>query len=69
MIAGIMAGCGARFIDAGIIGGPPKPGAPGPVFYTSGPDAPALDVLAQHGLRHATRRGAGARRRTRREPA
>ncbi len=42
---------GARFVDAGIIGGPPKPGTPGPVLYTSGPDAAALDVLAQHGVR------------------
>ncbi len=42
---------GARFVDAGIIGGPPKPGTPGPLIYTSGPDAPALDVLARHGLR------------------
>ena len=25
-----------------IIGGPPKPGTPGPLFYTAGPDAPAL---------------------------
>jgi len=51
MVAGIIAGSGARFVDAGIIGGPPKPGATGPVFYTSGPDAPALDLLVQYGLR------------------
>jgi 3-hydroxyisobutyrate dehydrogenase-like beta-hydroxyacid dehydrogenase len=51
MVAQVIAGCGARFVDAGIIGGPPKPGAPGPVFYTSGPDAPALDVLIPYGLR------------------
>jgi 3-hydroxyisobutyrate dehydrogenase-like beta-hydroxyacid dehydrogenase len=51
MIGRVIAGCGARFVDAGIIGGPPKPGAPGPVFYTSGSDAPALNVLVQHGLR------------------
>jgi 3-hydroxyisobutyrate dehydrogenase-like beta-hydroxyacid dehydrogenase len=51
IIARVIAGCGARFVDAGIIGGPPKPGAAGPVFYTSGSDAPALEVLGQHGLR------------------
>jgi 3-hydroxyisobutyrate dehydrogenase-like beta-hydroxyacid dehydrogenase len=50
-IGRVVAGSGARFVDAGIIGGPPRPGTPGPVFYTAGPDAPALDVLARHGLR------------------
>ena len=50
-IASVVAATGARFVDAGIIGGPPKPGTPGPLFYTSGPDAPALDVLARHGVR------------------
>ncbi len=42
---------GARFVDAGIIGGPPQPGTPGPLLYTCGPDAPALDVLAGFGVR------------------
>jgi 3-hydroxyisobutyrate dehydrogenase-like beta-hydroxyacid dehydrogenase len=51
VVAGIITEAGARFADAGIIGGPPKPGTPGPVFYTSGPEAPALDILGQHGLR------------------
>ena len=46
----VVAGAGAGFVDAGIIGGPPQPGRPGPVFYASGPDAPRLAVLAQHGL-------------------
>ncbi len=50
-IAAVVGATGARFVDAGIIGGPPKPGTPGPLFYTGGPDAPALGVLAQHGLR------------------
>jgi putative dehydrogenase len=50
-VAGVLQGQGVRFVDAGIIGGPPKPGTPGPVFYTSGPEAPALDILAQHGIR------------------
>jgi putative dehydrogenase len=51
IIGRVMTGCGARFIDAGIIGGPPTPGGSGPVFYTSGVEARALDVLVQHGLR------------------
>ncbi len=46
----VIAGAGVGFVDAGIIGGPPQPGRPGPVFYASGPDAPRLAVLAQHGL-------------------
>ncbi len=50
-IAAEVDGTGARFVDAGIIGGPPKPGTPGPLLYTSGPEAPALDMLRQLGLR------------------
>ena len=50
-IASVVSATGARFVDAGIIGGPPKPGTPGPLFYTSGPSAPALDMLAQNGVR------------------
>jgi 3-hydroxyisobutyrate dehydrogenase-like beta-hydroxyacid dehydrogenase len=50
-VASVIKEAGARFIDAGIVGGPPAPGTPGPVFYTSGPDAPELDILGQHGLR------------------
>ncbi len=50
-IAAELDATGVRFVDAGIIGGPPKPGTPGPLLYTSGRDAPALDVLAQYGLR------------------
>lgn len=49
-IGGIASAAGARFVDAGIIGGPPKPGARGPVFYASGPHAAALSALAEHGL-------------------
>ena len=41
---------GIPFVDASIIGGPPKPGTAGPLFYLSGPNAPALAVLAQYGL-------------------
>jgi 3-hydroxyisobutyrate dehydrogenase-like beta-hydroxyacid dehydrogenase len=45
---------GIRFIDAGIIGGPPAAGtqdpAKGPRFYTSGEFAPELMRLAKYGL-------------------
>ena len=50
-IAAVVTGQGVRFVDAGIIGGPPRSGTPGPLFYTSGPEAPALDALAKYGLR------------------
>ncbi len=53
-IAAIFAGIGCRFIDAGIIGGPPLPGtqdpAKGPRFYVSGPDAHLMSQLARYGL-------------------
>jgi len=38
------------FIDAGIVGGPPKPGSPGPAFYASGAEAPRFAVLNDYGL-------------------
>ena len=47
----VAAAAGARFVDAGIIGGPPKPDTSGPVFYASGPDAAGLAVLAEYGVR------------------
>jgi L-threonate 2-dehydrogenase len=49
-IGAVATGAGARFVDAGIIGSPPRPGGDGPVFYASGPDAPGFAALAQHGL-------------------
>ncbi len=45
-----IAGAGARFIDAGIIGSPPKAGTPGPRFYTSGNDVQAFLSLRDFGL-------------------
>ncbi len=48
-IAGVIAGTAARFVDAGIVGGPPRPGYD-PIFYASGPDAAAFARLADHGL-------------------
>jgi L-threonate 2-dehydrogenase len=38
------------FVDAGIIGSPPKPGDAGPRFYASGPAAPRFATLRQYGL-------------------
>jgi 3-hydroxyisobutyrate dehydrogenase-like beta-hydroxyacid dehydrogenase len=40
----------APFVDAGIIGFPPQPGAKGPAFYVSGEHAKDLAVLGQLGL-------------------
>jgi L-threonate 2-dehydrogenase len=41
---------GCSFVDAGILDGPPKPGAAGPVFYLSGAKAPAVAELGAFGL-------------------
>jgi L-threonate 2-dehydrogenase len=38
------------FVDAGIVGGPPKPGGPSPRFYASGAEAPRFAVLNDYGL-------------------
>jgi L-threonate 2-dehydrogenase len=45
-----VAASGAPFVDAGIIGGPPRAGTPGPVLYASGRDALRFAALAGHGL-------------------
>jgi L-threonate 2-dehydrogenase len=42
--------CGARFVDAGIIGPPPGPDAGRTRIYLSGPDAEAVAALSQYGL-------------------
>ena len=49
-IAAVIAPTGAPFVDAGIIGSPPKPGDAGPRFYASGPNAPRFATLKQYGL-------------------
>jgi len=49
-IAGVIAPTGADFVDAGIIGGPPRVGEDGPTFYASGPCAGRFAELANHGL-------------------
>jgi 3-hydroxyisobutyrate dehydrogenase-like beta-hydroxyacid dehydrogenase len=46
----IVRSSGARFVDAGIIGLPPKPGSNGPVLYVSGDDAKDITVLRDLGL-------------------
>src|SRR5437660_10891529 len=38
------------FVDAGIVGGPPKPGTADPAFYASGAAAPRFAVLNDYGL-------------------
>jgi putative dehydrogenase len=49
-IAAVIEATGARFVDGGIIGGPPAPGTTGTSIYVSGPHAPELAVLINHGL-------------------
>jgi L-threonate 2-dehydrogenase len=51
-IADRLAASGCRFVDAGIIGGPPRPDRPdkGPRFYASGPDANLMSALRGYGL-------------------
>jgi L-threonate 2-dehydrogenase len=49
-IAAAIAPTGSPFVDAGIIGPPPKPNDAGPRFYASGPDAPRFAALRQFGL-------------------
>lgn len=46
----ILAAAGARFVDGGIIGFPPKPGSQGPALYTSGEHARDATVLKELGL-------------------
>jgi putative dehydrogenase len=49
-IAAVIASAGCRFVDAGIIGGPPQPGEAGPTLYAAGPDAAGFADLDRHGL-------------------
>lgn len=51
-IGEVLAGCACRYVDAGIIGGPPPQdlSKPGPRFYASGTDAPRLGELNEFGL-------------------
>jgi 3-hydroxyisobutyrate dehydrogenase-like beta-hydroxyacid dehydrogenase len=49
-IADIVATTGCRFVDAGIIGPPPKPGSKNTKFYVSGPAAHDVARLNDYGL-------------------
>ena len=49
-VAAVIAPTGSPFVDAGIIGSPPKTGDAGPRFYASGPHAPRFATLKQYGL-------------------
>ena len=49
-VAAVIAPTDCPFVDAGIIGSPPKPGDGGPRFYASGPAAPRFAALRQYGL-------------------
>ncbi len=49
-VAAAIAPTGCPFVDAGIIGQPPKAEGPGPRFYASGPAAPRFATLAPYGL-------------------
>jgi 3-hydroxyisobutyrate dehydrogenase-like beta-hydroxyacid dehydrogenase len=49
-LASLVLDAGARYMDAGIIGGPPAPGRQGPRIYVSGPDTADMLQLREHGL-------------------
>jgi putative dehydrogenase len=49
-IAAVIEPTGARFVDGGIIGGPPAPGTTGTSIYVSGPHASEIAVLNEYGL-------------------
>ena len=49
-VAAVIAPTGSPFVDAGIIGAPPKEGDAGPRFYASGPAAPRFTALREYGL-------------------
>ena len=49
-IEDIVLSSGAHFVDAAIIGFPPKPGTKSPAFYLSGDDAKDVAVLGDLGL-------------------
>jgi 3-hydroxyisobutyrate dehydrogenase-like beta-hydroxyacid dehydrogenase len=56
-IARIIKPTGCAFVDAGIIGGPPKAGYDGPTFYLSGKQAEAIAALGDFGLSCKVLRG------------
>ena len=50
-VGGVLAETGCRYLDGGIIGGPPKGNAPGPKFYISGEGAEEAKRFSTLGLR------------------
>jgi putative dehydrogenase len=60
-VAAAIAPTGSLFVDAGIIGAPPKANDAGPRFYASGAAAPRFAALREYGLDAGTRRPAGRR--------
>ena len=48
-VAAVIAPTGSGFVDAGIVGGPPRD-APSPRFYASGPDRASFGALREAGL-------------------
>lgn len=48
-VASVIEAAGARFVDAGIIGAPPRPGYT-PAIYASGPEAKRFAALNAYGL-------------------
>ncbi len=49
-VAAVIAPTGSPFVDAGIIGAPPKESNAGPRFYASGMAAPRFATLREYGL-------------------
>jgi 3-hydroxyisobutyrate dehydrogenase-like beta-hydroxyacid dehydrogenase len=49
-IAPVIEATGTPFLDAGIIGGPPRSGYNGPIFYYSGPADTGIERLNDYGL-------------------
>jgi L-threonate 2-dehydrogenase len=50
-IAAVVTATGTPFVDAGIIGAPPRPQYDGPAFYASGEAAPRFAELSKYGLK------------------
>ena len=50
-VARIVQATGTRFVDGGIIGGPPRASCDGPAYYVSGGDAKMVEALAAFGLK------------------
>jgi 3-hydroxyisobutyrate dehydrogenase-like beta-hydroxyacid dehydrogenase len=60
-IAEVVAESGCPFVDAGIIGAPPRPNYDGPTFYASGAAAARFAALNDYGLKiHVMAGAAGA---------